>query len=175
MNAAASVLHPAVHAKLLDDLPGVCARANIPIEAIKTSAMGVLAPKELAWLHSLAKRPGRVDGRGLMLIGGDGEDKLIAICAALLRNFIDARVISLNSLLDGGFGMPSVVLIPNLYIKSSTVLPSWKVQQLYDILMSRKAGALLTVGYIEDLATLKKDYGAVFERHIKNNYDTIPG
>lgn len=172
------VLHPITHARLLEDIHGVSAKANIPIEALHTSAKTVLKPLEIEWMLSLDMRPSGLRGRGLMLVGGDAEDKLIAICAALIRNFVDARIVSLNSLLDGHSTTPnpSVLIVPNLYVKAiGNVLPSWKVQQLYDTLMSRKAAGQLTVGYIEDLSSLKKDYGAVFERHIKNNYEIIQG
>jgi hypothetical protein len=55
------------------------------------------------------------------------------------------------------------------------VLPQWKVQQLYDLLLQRKSLALLTVVYVEDLGALTKDYGAVFARHLKNNYTALEG
>lgn len=172
-----SVLHPIIHARLIADLPAICARANVPVSAVTTSAVGVLDDEAMAWVKSLQLRPGVVEGRGAIFVGADAEDKIIAIAAVFLRNHLDARIMSVNTMLDDhDKQQPTVALIPNLYVRGQgQALPPWKQSALYDILLQRKAAGLLTLGYVEDMQALKKDYGTVFERHLRNNYVLLGG
>lgn len=169
-----AVLNPIVHARLMADMAAICARANVPTTAMHKSARETLDENEMAWLSSLTISPSGVKGTGAIFVGDpDSEDKLIAIAAALLRNHLDARIMSVNTVLDQS-EPSSVVLIPNLYVRGQgQALPTWKVQQLYDILLSRRTLGLLTIAYVEDMGGLKKDYGTVFERHLKNNYTIL--
>lgn len=174
-----SVLHPVVHQRLIADIDNICATANIPQAMIHRSAMDVLTPKELDWLRNV--RFMQEQGRGLVLRGAaDAETKIMAMTAAMLRNFIDARVIPLNTLLqqaeDKAVPTPSVLLIPNLYVRGvGRALPAWKVQIVYDLLLARMTAGKLTVAYVEDMDGLEKDYGQVFFAHLQSHYQIVGG
>jgi hypothetical protein len=88
-----------------------------------------------------------------------------AITAALIRNYVDARVIPMNSLienLDPGRAA-TVLVIPNLYLSAMTKqMPAWRVQVMYDLLLERSIRSKPTVAYVEDLDGLKGIYGAPF-------------
>jgi hypothetical protein len=128
-------------------------------------------PKEVDWVRNWTKN--QRDGvPGLLLVGvSNPNSRSQAICAALLRNYTDARVMPLNSVLalaersSGEVLTPSCLLIPNLYVTGSSVgasLPAWKVQSLYDALLARTVRSKPTVVYVEDMAGLVGAYGKPF-------------
>jgi hypothetical protein len=90
-----------------------------------------------------------------------------AIAASLIRNYVDARVIPLNTLVEaitqGSVPSPTVLLIPNLYMKATVKnLPAWRVQAVYDLLLLRAARNKPTVVYVESLKGVVETYGQPF-------------
>ena len=58
-------------------------------------------------------------------------------------------------------------MIPNLYLCSlGKTLPAWKIQTLFDLLLSRYTAGHLTVFYVEDMQALAQDYGPMFAGHL---------
>ncbi len=114
------------------------------------------------WAYKKAGKP------GLLLHGVSRPDtRCQLIAAALIRNFIDARVIPVNTLLDlrkeGTLPVPTVLLIPNFYLEVlNRSTPAWQLQALYDILLNRAIRSKPTVIYVENLDKLAKVYGAPF-------------
>lgn len=172
-----TVLHPVLHQRLIADIEAVAAKAVIPVQALRKSVNGILGDEEMAWLKSLRRSPTsqRLEGKGLILTGGlmDAEEHLTAIVAALLRNFVDARMVPFNSLLELT-DQVTVVAVPNLYISGiGSSVQSWRVEKIYEVLISRLSGGLLTLAYVEDMGGLTKHYGGVFARHLKKNYEIV--
>jgi hypothetical protein len=92
-----------------------------------------------------------------------------------LRNYIDARVITKDSLLSmaalDAVVTPTVLLVPNFFVKGyGKGQPSYKVQALYDILLTRFTASKPTVLYIEDFDAMRKEYGEAIASHIKAHY-----
>jgi hypothetical protein len=105
---------------------------------------------------------------------------MMAIAAALLRNFIDARVVPLNTLLssvDSGKPIdPTVLLIPNLFVRGGgKTVPAWKMQQAYDLLLQRSVSGKLSVVYVESMDGLKEGFGMVFGQHLEGHYEVSAG
>jgi hypothetical protein len=101
--------------------------------------------------------------------------RMQAMAAAFLRNFIDARVITIHEVLgwhdQDEPPNPTVLLIPNFYtVMKGTPLTGWQVQLLYDTLMARFISGKQTVLYVENLAALVKDYGQHFADFIKTRW-----
>lgn len=171
-----SVIDKDKHARLLQDLDHICETANITKAMIYRSATEFLQPVELDWLQNFYAY--RDAGENLLLVGKHtpGPDtKMMAIAAALLRNFIDARVIPLNTLISacekGDPPDPTVLLIPNLYVWSEgKALPAWKIQSVYDLLLQRLTMGKPVVAYVEELAPMEKSYGQVFAQHLADHY-----
>lgn len=177
MNA---VLDKAYHARIMADAESLCEIANIPRSMLQHSAKEYCAPKEIDWLVNYPVM--KDSGRGLVLVGEHHpgpETKMMAMAGALLRNYIDARVVPLNTLLtsiEKGYPLdPTVMLIPNLFVKyGGKTLPSWQMQQVYDLLLQRHVAQRPTVLYVEDLNALEIAYGQVLAQHIRDNY-TVSG
>lgn len=178
--APASVLDPVAHARIIADVDAVVKRAGIPKAALSQSATDVCCGPELEWLRDYRKNAAAV--RGLVLhgqpaAGGPGpERKMIAICAALVRNYVDAQVRSLNAIVDGmeAGERPdcTVLLIPNLFVKQGAkTLPSWQMQKVYDLLLDRLTSSQITCCYVESLDALGAEYGMNFSQHLRDSYE----
>lgn len=162
-----SVLHPERHKRLLADVEHILATAGVQRRFLEQSMTAFCGPEEIEWVkgfHTL-----RDEGvPGLLLNGVPKPDtRCQAIAAALLRNFIDARFMSLNHVLElkesGELPSPTVMLIPNLYLSSvGKALPAWKIQILYDVLLQRSAQNKPSVVYVENLNDMAKAYGEPF-------------
>src|SRR5574337_715786 len=117
-------------------------------------------------------------GMGLLVTGAQSiapSTKCFAIAGALLRNFVDARVITRDTLLKALEAerelSPTVLLMPNLFtVTAGKSLPDWRVQLLYDALLARRAAGKPTVAYVEDLHALTEVYGTVFAQHLHDDY-----
>ena len=115
------------------------------------------------WTHKAKGIP------GLLLQGVSRPDtRCQSIAAALVRNYVDARVIPLNTLIESTMNgntppSPTVLLIPNLFMVATTgkQIP-WRVQAIYDVLLERSIRNKPSVVYVEDLTKLSTMYGAPF-------------
>lgn len=175
-----TVLDNVRHARLLADLANICETANIPKSMIHQSAKEHCGPVEIDWLVNFNQY--KEKGIGLLMTGLVPmlDTRMMAITAALLRNFIDARMLPLNSVLDdkekGELDQPTVLVIPNLFLRSfGKSLPAWKVQILYDVLLGRLVANKPTVVYVEDMSALEKEYGQVFVQHLHGHYKLMKG
>lgn len=173
------ILDRKVHARLIADLQGVAEVAGVPPYMITKSAKDYVSEEELEWIMNF--RSYRARGHGLVITGVQSiapDTKLMAIAGALLRNFIDARVVPIGTLVealeDGEVIDPTVLLVPNLFVRSvGKALPDWKVQQLYDLLLSRVVGGRPTVVCVEDLDALSQIYGRLFHQHLLHHYKVV--
>lgn len=175
------VLDPEKHARLLANADQICMQAGIPRWRLETSAVGVLSPPEMEWLKSY--REHAVFGRGYALVGSSSgvapETRFSALTAALVRNYIDARVTTTNmvlSSLEGGVESEllgcSVMCIPNFSVKQvgGKQHPAWKLQALHDYLLLRHTRTMPTVVYVEDWGQLQHEYGVSIARHVQENF-----
>lgn len=175
------MLDPIVHERLIADIEGVCTTANVPRYMLQLSATEFCSPPELEWLKAYAAN--RARGRGLLLTGKmstpSPETRMMAMTAAFLRNFVDARLLPLNTLLqmveDKVDCDPTVLFVPNLYLRQGgKALPSWKMQIMYDLLLGRLTSGKLTALYVEDMAAMASEYGPAFRGHLNDHYIEVP-
>jgi hypothetical protein len=170
------VLDPVVHGRIIADMERVCEIANVPASFIRHSMKSFCQDGEIEWVRSF--NVSRKDGLGgLALVGADhAETRCMAIAGTLVRNFIDARVISLNTIVSHPVEAmePTVLVVPNLYLNSfGKQLTAWQVQSVYDVLLNRLTANKPTVVCVESLEGLKLAYGPVFAEHIKEHFQTI--
>jgi hypothetical protein len=156
-----SILDEVRHARILQDIAGVCSTAGIQAKYLHESMSVYCSQKEIEWVRKYPVN--KTAYAGLLLVGGSGADsRCQAIVAALLRNFVDARLIPLNTLLESReiCLAPTVLAIPNLYVSAAGNLPGWKAQLIYDLLLQRGALSKPTIAFVESMATLKSSFGA---------------
>lgn len=181
-----SILDPVRHERLIANLDNYCETANVPPKYVHQSMKALLpadAP-EIEWVTRF-NHYRREGVGGLLFIGKvkapTVDERMMAMTGALLRNYLDARIVPLNTLLsvqeDGGSLDPTVMMIPNLFIAGAAgkTLPAWKAQQVYDVLLARLTQSKPTVLYVEDMAALALQYGSVFAGHLNTHYKHIGG
>jgi hypothetical protein len=173
-----SVLDAVYHQRLIEELPHIVELSRIPAKAIKCSMKGVCSDQEIEWVKGYHTHEGR---GGLCLTGNNSalsQQRIFAIGAALIRNFIDARSYDVSELTqgleDGDLPWPTVMLVPNFYIACyGKAFPAWKVQRLHGMLMSRLTSDKKTVLYVESFDSLITDYGMAISDLIKTNWDVV--
>lgn len=169
-----SVLDKDRHARLIADLDHVCTVANVPKSFVHQSMKAHCDAQEIDWVVNF--RLYRQTHAGLMMVARSNPDsRCMAICGALVRNFIDARVVPLNTLLmdldNSVVPDPTVLVIPNLYVAQvGKAFPAWKIQQVYDLLLQRFTSSRPTVVSVESMAGLESAYGSAFAEHLKSHY-----
>jgi hypothetical protein len=154
------------HSRIIADFERVCTIAGIQGHFLYESMTTYCGPLEVEWVKKFwtFKKEGVP---GLVLLGIKRPDtRCQSIAAALVRNFVDARVIPLNTLLDytnGSVPSPTVLLIPNLFMTAmGKNVPAWRVQVMYDLLLERSIRNKPTVVYIENMEGLVRLYGEPF-------------
>lgn len=168
-----TVLDSVKHSRLLSDMTGVCTLANIPPSYVKSSMKGVCSPKEVDWVRRFNAL--REAGLGGIVLSGvsNSQARCLAIGGALIRNFIDARVLSLAAMIESKSDVPNptVLVMPNFYLKSVTKSnTAWKGQVMYDTLMSRMVASRPTVLVIEDFESMTQEYGMMVRELLTSNF-----
>jgi len=174
MAVQTTVLKAGVHDRLIKDIDHIASMSRVPASMIRTSSVSILTPSAISYLTAF--RQLRSQGSANAYLTGkhkySPEKVMMGMAAALIRNFIDARVCPLQNLLDEGEGLgPSVLLIPNF--QNTFVgkpLASHQLQRLYSILLDRMVQEKVTVVYIENMAALEDQYGSAIAEFITENY-----
>jgi hypothetical protein len=164
MVAEKSILDPQKHKSLIADLEGISSVAGVQARFLDYSMSQFCGSKEVDWVRNF--RENRKNGvPGLVLEGVSNPDsRCQAIAAAFLRNYIDAKVIPIGTLIDliksGKVPMPTVLLIPNFFVEvEGKGIPSWRMQEIYDFLLQRVVHNKPTVLYVQNSENLEKTYG----------------
>lgn len=172
-----SLLDPVRHERLIRDINHIREVANIPLEYLETSMHPLCGVEEVEWVKAFHKN--RATQAGLLLVGlSEGERHALSICGALVRNFVDARVVPLNTLLNAAesdsLPEPTVMVVPNFYQNLfGKALPAWKVSTLYDVLLSRFTAGKPTVLVIDSFESMSGNYGQSLVDHLKSHYKVV--
>lgn len=169
-----SVLDPVVHQRLLEREDEIVSVSGIPKAMLHLSAKEFCSPDEVDWLKNFW----RLHSHGLHGVytseAARVERRFHAMAAALLRNFIDARVMPVTDLLtEGGYteANPTVLFVPNFYVAmAGKTLTSWQIQILHSFLLKRQAESKVTVLFVENLEKLRTDYGKAMHSHLLDYY-----
>ena len=162
------ILDAKEHSRIIQDFDRVCSQAGIQGHFLYDSMTKYCGPTEVEWVKRFWKF--KAEGlSGLALVGVNRPDtRCQAMAAALVRNYVDARVIPVNTLIDhamngGTVPSPTVLLVPNLFMVAlSKSTPAWRAQIVYDILLERSTKSKPSVVYVENMAGLKSVYGEPF-------------
>lgn len=173
------VLDKVFHDRLIADLDRLSGKAGIPPKYVWTSLASYCSEKDIQWVRRM--RSG--EDQGLIYTGTNYsipvEDKMMAIAGACLRNYINAKMLPVRSIISGlqndTLPSPTVMLVPNFCMPKSdgsSVAP-WESASLLGWLYSRLAQSKKTVLYVGDMNTLEDVYGEAMARHLKAHYTII--
>lgn len=182
MNAtmeAKPALQKGVHDRLLQDIDHIASMSNVPVSMIKMSCSDYLGKGVKSWLISYRKLKA-IDMASAYMLGplkASPEKLMMAMAAVLIRNFIDARVYSLQGFLDlegSAARQATAVFIPNFQNSyHGKPLASHQVQTLYSILLDRMTEDKVTVLYLDSIDQMRDQYGTSISEFITKNYTQL--
>lgn len=176
------VLNPGVHSRLVQNLDQFARRANI-LDSMILNKMSTFActKAEIDYMKSI-KRMCDKGVYGMVYHGKETSPvttRMMAVAGACLRNFVDAKVVTLQELLsDIKEGNPpdvSVLLIPNFFINRADggKIAEWHIAELLGLLYSRMTKGQQTFLYVSDFDSLRKTYGDPMASHLQNHFRSI--
>ncbi len=157
------ILEP-VHRELIRELPNLAKVARIPPQMVYEPLGKYCSGAEKLWLKTLRIHPEQgIYGLWYKVPSGVDEKtipvRMQAMAAACLRNYIDARVMTMpevvNALSKDTMPEPTVLLIPNFW--DGWLLDNaghrYKAERLSELLLQRQLSGLMTVIQAEDPKT----------------------
>jgi len=155
-----SILDTRIHRRIIADIRRYSDHAGVPQHAISNGLEHYCGQSEIDWvvryLRARANPPVPV---GLAYMGdwGDMTRRMVGIAGCMVRNFVDARVMTVQRATDE-MATCTLLLIPR--IPTGKALLDWKVSQLVDLLTDRMNADKCTVVAIgKNLEALKVDHG----------------
>ena len=180
------LMQQAEHSRLVDNLPWVTQIAGVPIDMMDSSMAELgCSEEEIQWVRHFRSLHKTKNKGGLLLVGRNfypaPEVRLMAMGAAFLRHYIDARVVTIDRLTkilgdeENGYN-PTVLIITNFHRISNTGgagIPNWQLQQIYALLVERFSNRRTTIMHVDDEQKLILDYGKSLHDFIYGNWSII--
>lgn len=175
----AGILDPSFHSRLLDNVDEFVSVAGIRPNFLWEPASSYCTEEERKWVRNLKSS---TDAGAVVVHKGSilAADACMALAGALLRNYIDARVIPLHTIIsmleDHDPPEPTVLFIPDLLSKDliQKSIASWRVQEFVGLIMDRYNKNLKTVLYSNyEGMQVRSIYGDAFLDLIQTHYTTI--
>lgn len=181
---ATKVLVPSVHARLVADLKFYADDTGITPDRLWTSMKSQKGVTSTEVDYIVGFRRHTLNGTsGLFFHGAvpkrDVTEAMSLMAAALVRNFIRARVMTLPEVLDyseeHGYPEHTALMIPDFHIEAlnSGSSSKHKISRLVGLLLVRHQHGLQTVIYVSDIKQLGGDYGRMIARHIETNFARV--
>lgn len=176
------ILSKEYHGRLLEDIERYASVANVRVSMVHEPMSKYCPPEEVKWFKNIMlHRDTGVAGLCLtgLAKGYPVETRMMAMAAALLRNYVDARVLTTITLLEehkaGEVEDPTVLLIPNFYSEYSggKTNMNWQVNVMQDLLMRRFVEQKLTIIYVQSIEGLKAGYGENIGAFIEANWKIL--
>lgn len=168
------------HERLVADIKVVIQQAGIPEPYVWTSMRKHCGEHEVAYVHAI-KEHAEQDNPvfGMVYLGNVKDspinDRMMSIAGACLRNYINAKVMTVQEVLlamkEQNMPSPTVLLIPNFFLSRSDGgrIAEWEVSSLIGLLYKRQQESKQTVLYVGDWDGMKAEYGQVFADHLGGN------
>jgi hypothetical protein len=175
------LLREDVHSRLVADADNIARIANIPVEMLDRSMASCGSSQtEIEWVRDYraglhGDKPG-----GLIFVGPFNPPPIVrlqSIAAAFLRNYLDARVVSIFDLLPGDAESdidPTVLLIHDfcrVSVTGGSALTNWQTQYLCSVVINRFSARRSTVLHVDSMDEVRKAYGQslhdLFKAHWK--------
>ena len=135
------------HEMLLADIQGVLRQANIPEKFVWTSIHEYCEADEIDYVATLNDKNAEAIGMVYVgnITGASVNDRMMAIAGTCLRNYINAKVMTVQDVIlslktDSMPSNVSVLLIPNFFIgkKEGGHIADWEISSLYTNLTQEK-------------------------------------
>jgi hypothetical protein len=117
---------------------------------------------------------------GLLYVGGNpgkAVDRLMAITGCFVRNFVDARYMTVETMLKSYAEEKAVAgkvaCVPNLFVKGGSL--GWQKGMVYDLLLQHMGDGKLLFAYVQDLNALGAEYGQPIADHLRERFFKVGG
>ncbi len=170
------ILDPEYHGRLIETLDDVLRQANVQRQFVINTASNWCTPAEIAWLSSI--RDPELSKSGLVLSRRHNPlATMAAMTGALLRNYIDCRVILTRELMEMQPREVTVVAVPNFYLHSSNAgkVAAWESPLVLEWLYARFNADKKCILYVENMDALRAEYGNEIYEFLINNYVCMVG
>ncbi len=167
------VFDPAgVHAELLKDIAVYARLAGIRQEWIWEPLEGRVGPKERKWVAHFRGHRDR-GSSGILWLGAPPSQQMPAVVGALTRNFIDARLRTVEELLDDttGAATATALFIPDFCLSDLPLTPSVR-QTVTGVLLRRATEGRQTGLYGVSHSAILSVYGEAVAALVKESYLT---
>lgn len=171
------VLDYDTHWRLVLNLSGYAAQANIPEYYVYHPAKDVLIDSDLEYLEQWTKLPDYGVYGGVMTSkSGDASDRMAAFVGVMLRNFVDARYITVQDIvatLKRGDTIDSkLVCIPNFALPKNDGgdYAHWEASAVSGWLMNRHSHGYQTVIYASSESRIAEVYGSTLGKIVSKHY-----
>lgn len=166
-------------------MESIARMAGVPASMLDFSmAQSGCSQEEITWVQHYRAHLNSDDAGGLILAGRNFKphplQRMQAIAAAFIRNFMDARLVPLLRLLPDDSGEsevdPRILLVPDFFRESTTggaAMTNWQFQYINGILMDRFSQRRGTVLHVESMEGLRKAYGKGFSDFLVGNWKII--
>ena len=170
------------HEMLLADIQGVLRQANIPEKFVWTSIHEYCEADEIDYVATLNDKNAEAIGMVYVgnITGASVNDRMMAIAGTCLRNYINAKVMTVQDVIlslktDSMPSNVSVLLIPNFFIgkKEGGHIADWEISSLLGMLYKRQQEGKKTIIYVSDKKALEAEYGKTFIDHLDGKFIPI--
>lgn len=167
-----SILHKKHHKELLAHLPQTLRRANIPEVYVHTPMSRVCQPAEIEFIRKYRTNTKRGIFGLVFVQQKNVHARMCAMIGAFLRNYIDARLFGLESIIaameDKENPSGTVVCIPDFVLKGITTSHAdWRLLKVSAWLQERYSRELQTIIAIDSPADVRTFYGDVVADIVK--------
>ena len=179
----AGIIDEVQHVQLLSDIAGYTRTAGIPEHYVWTSATEYCGAEELAYIGTIKQSLTDRDGENIgMVYIGDVEgaainERMMSIAGVCLRNYINAKVMTVQAVLDAikQGTMPSnvsVLLIPNFFSARADGgrIAEWEIANLLGLLYQRQQDGKHTILHVSNMKELGAEYGKSFKKHLQSKF-----
>jgi len=176
------VLNPEVHSRLVANLDNYARRASIQPQMILNRMSSFDCTKtEIEYVKGI-RRMAEKGVYGLVYSGKETKSVMVrmsGVAGACLRNFVDAKVVTLQEVLasmkEGSPSDATVLLIPNFFVAKSDggKIADWHIAELLGLLYARMTKGQQTFLYVSDFDALRKTYGDPIAEHLKNHFRAV--
>jgi len=170
------------HDMLLADIQGVVRQAGIQEKYVWSPIRDYCGEAEIDYVATL--NDSEAEAIGMVYVGNiEGasvNDRMMAIAGTCLRNYINAKVMTVQDVIHAlkTDTMPSnvsVLLIPNFFIGKTDGghIADWEISALLGMLYKRQQEGKKTVIYVSDKKALEAEYGKTFIDHLDGKFVPI--
>lgn len=171
------------HEQLLANVAGYTRTAGIPEHFVWTSITKYCEKQEVAYVLGLKDSLVHQDGETIGMVyigdleGAPVNERMMSIAGVCLRNYINAKVMTVQAVLESmkAGAMPtnvSVLLIPNFFDVDCHIA-KWQISDLLGLLYQRQQDGKQTVLHVSSMEGLEAGYGESFNKHLRGKFVVV--